>query len=151
MTSCDPEVALAPDHAPLAVQLVVSVVDHASVLDSPRLTSPGVAVNVSVGAGTTVTETDCCADPPGPVQDSVYVAEADGDTDCDPEVAFAPDHEPLPVQLVALVVDHASVLDCPAPICEGVAVKLVIDGGGLTVTVTEFDVGFPTALLHVSP
>jgi hypothetical protein len=53
-----PEVALSPDHAPLAVQLVALVDDHVSVLVPPLAMLVGLAVRVNVGAGATVTVTD---------------------------------------------------------------------------------------------
>ena len=73
---CVPEVALVPDQAPEAVQLVALVDDHVSVELPPLFTVSGFAVNVTVGAGgggaaEMVIVTLCCALPPVPVHDSV--------------------------------------------------------------------------------
>jgi hypothetical protein len=69
-----PEVALAPDQAPVAVQDVTFVEDQASVEGAPFGTDCGVAVRDTVGTGggggvsDTVTVTVALALPPGPVQ-----------------------------------------------------------------------------------
>ncbi len=67
-TLCVPLVLLAPVHPPLAVQLVALVVDQVRVLLWPVAMVSGLAVSVTVGAGTTVTVTDFPALPPEPVQ-----------------------------------------------------------------------------------
>jgi hypothetical protein len=67
---CEPPVAaLAPDHAPEAVQDVALVADQVSVELLPLATVLGFAEKLTVGAGV-VTETvaDCVALPPLPVQ-----------------------------------------------------------------------------------
>lgn len=67
-----PLVALAPDHAPLAVQPVVFVLLHVSVELAPLVTVVGFAENDSVGAaGATTTVTLLCVEPPGPLHVSV--------------------------------------------------------------------------------
>jgi len=73
LVESDPPVAaLAPDHAPEAVQEVASVADQVSVELLPLVTVLGLAVRLTVGAGV-VTETvaDCVALPPVPEQLSV--------------------------------------------------------------------------------
>ena len=64
-----PEVALAPDQAPEAVQEVAFVEDQVSVEDAPFAIDAGFAVSVTVGTGgATVTSADALALPPNPVQ-----------------------------------------------------------------------------------
>src|SRR5438445_6119467 len=93
----------------------------------------GLAEIVAVGTGRTVTVTDACAWPPGPVTISVYVVVAVGDTDALPDIATA---APLSVPLVAFVDDHVTVVDCPAWIVVGLAEHVSV-GTGRTVTVTR--------------
>ena len=71
---CEPEVALAPDQAPVAVQLVALVDDHVSVELAPVATVLGLALIVTVGAGgvlLTVTVVLAESLPPAPVQTRV--------------------------------------------------------------------------------
>jgi hypothetical protein len=70
---CVPLVALAPDHAPLAVHEVALVEDQVSVEAPPLATLAGVAVSVTVGtaAPVTVTVAERLTLPPTPVQASV--------------------------------------------------------------------------------
>ena len=72
-----PEVALAPDHAPEAVQEVAFVEDQVRVEDAPFAIDVGFAVSDRVGTGgggggggvpDTVTVADALALPPEPVQ-----------------------------------------------------------------------------------
>jgi len=64
-----PEVALAPDQAPEAVQEVASVEDQVSVEDPPLAIDVGFAASDTVGTGgNTVTVADALALPPEPVQ-----------------------------------------------------------------------------------
>ena len=63
-----PLIALAPLQAPLAVQAVALVELQMSVDTPPLVTLVGLAVNVSVGTGTTVTVTGWLTLPLGPVQ-----------------------------------------------------------------------------------
>ena len=69
---CDPVRALAPLHAPEAVQEVALLDDQVRVDALPLVTVLGAADKLSVGVGV-VTETvaDCVALPPVPVQVSV--------------------------------------------------------------------------------
>jgi hypothetical protein len=69
-TPCEPLVALAPLHPPLAAQALALVLDHVRVLDCPDAIVAGLAVKVIVGAGTTVTVVDWLVVPPAPVQAS---------------------------------------------------------------------------------
>ena len=49
--ACEPDVALVPDHPPLAVQEVALVLDHVSVDELPEVTDVGLAERETVGAG----------------------------------------------------------------------------------------------------
>jgi hypothetical protein len=99
-----PDVPLLPDQPPDAVHEVALVVFQFSVAALPETTAEGVAVNETVGVGFTVTVVLCEALPPAPVHNRVNVV-----VDCSaavaavPDVALLPDHPPLAVQLVALV------------------------------------------------
>lgn len=71
---CDPLIAFAPVHPPLAEQLVALVEDQVSVDVPPCAICTGFADSETVGAGgvgLTTMEADCVADPPAPVQLSV--------------------------------------------------------------------------------
>jgi hypothetical protein len=68
---CVPDVALAPDQPPDAVQLVAFVAFHVSVDAEPDATLVGDADNVNVGAGETATAADFAIEPPVPVHVSV--------------------------------------------------------------------------------
>jgi hypothetical protein len=66
-----PEVALAPDQSPDAVQEVALVEDQLSVEDPPLVTDVGLAASDTVGTGVppvTVTLADTLALPPAPEQ-----------------------------------------------------------------------------------
>ncbi len=71
-----------------------------------------------------------------------------GDTIADPSVAFAPDHAPEAVQVVAFCAAQLSVLLTPAVIDVGVAVNVSVGAGAgsstVTVTVLEIDPLSPT-------
>jgi hypothetical protein len=56
---------------------------------------------------------------------------------CEPLVALAPDQAPEPVQAVALVADHVSVEAPPEATVLGLAVRLRLGAGGVTVTVAD--------------
>jgi hypothetical protein len=140
---CEPLVALAPDHAPEAVQPVASVDDQLSVALAPLARVCGLAEIVTVGAGAlTVTVADCEALPPLPVQLSVKaLVLVRAPVDSEPLVALAPDHAPDAVQLSALVDDQVSVALAPlARVC-GLAEIVTVGGvgGGAAVTVTVAD------------
>jgi hypothetical protein len=64
--------ALEPDQAPDAVQVVALVADQLKVEMLPLATVLGLAASVTVGAEeVTVMVADCAALPPGPVHESV--------------------------------------------------------------------------------
>jgi hypothetical protein len=68
----EPLVALVPDHAPEALQLVAWVEDHVSVALAPLVMALGPTLKVTVGSGAlTETVVDCTALPPAPTQVSV--------------------------------------------------------------------------------
>ena len=134
MVSCDngptdalPEVDLVPLQAPDAVQLVTLVLDHVSVDVPLSATADGLADNVTDGAAATVTLAEAEPDPPLPVQLRLYVAFAvNAPVDCEPEVAFEPDHAPLAVHDVAFALDHVSVDDPPELIDVGDAESVTV-------------------------
>jgi hypothetical protein len=65
-------------------------------------------------AGATVTLVEVDAEPPEPVQVSLYVAVAtSAPVDAEPLTALPPDHDPDAVQAVALVLLHFKVLAAP--------------------------------------
>jgi len=69
LTAWVPEVALAPDHPPDAVQEPAPVDDHVRVDEPPALMLPGDADRDTVGTSdVTVTSTLLDATPPMPVQ-----------------------------------------------------------------------------------
>jgi len=70
---CEPLSALAPDHAPEAVQVVAFVETHVKLELPPLATVLGLALilTVAVGFGLTVTVVDCAALPPVPLQVNV--------------------------------------------------------------------------------
>jgi len=66
---CEPLMALAPDHAPEAVQAVALLDDQAKPALLPLVIVLGLAAKATVGAGgVTDTVVDCVALPPAPVQ-----------------------------------------------------------------------------------
>jgi hypothetical protein len=68
--ACEPLIALLPDQAPEAAQAVALVDDQVSVDPLPLATVLGLALKLTVAAGSalTVTVADCAALPPAPVQ-----------------------------------------------------------------------------------
>ena len=152
---CVPLVALAPVHAPEAVQVAASVDDQVRLALAPLAMLCGLAVIVTVGAGgVTVTVADCETLPPPPVQLSVKVLLlVNVPVDCDPLVAVAPAHAPEAVQVSALVDDHVSVELAPLAIVCGLAVIVTVGGvgGGEALTVTVADcTALPPAPVQVS-
>ena len=72
-----PEIVLLPDHDPLPVHAVASVLDQVSVDEAPDAILVGDALSVTVGTGAvTVTVADPFPEPPVPVHVSVYVESA---------------------------------------------------------------------------
>ena len=134
---CVPDVAFVPLHPPLALHDVALLLDHESVDDAPDAMLVGEAFNVTVGTGLTVTVADRLVAPPVPVQVNVNVELAlSGPLACVPEVALLPDHAPLAVHAVALLLDHESVEEPPEATLVGEALKITV-GTGLTVTVAD--------------
>ena len=132
-----PEVALLPDHAPLAVQLVAPVDDHVSVLALPLATLVGFALRETVGGAVTVTVVDCVAVPAAPVQLNVNVLSiVSAPVETVPEVDRLPAHAPLAAQLLAFVDDQVSVLALPLATLVGLALRETV-GAGVTVTVAD--------------
>ena len=68
---CVPDVALVPDHDPLALHDVALVLDHVNVDEAPDATLPGDVASDTVGAPTSDTVVVCAALPPVPVHVSV--------------------------------------------------------------------------------
>jgi hypothetical protein len=152
---CAPLVALAPDHAPDAVQPVASVDDQVRVALAPLAMLCGLAVIVAVGAGgVTVTVADCETLPPPPAQLSVKVLLlVNAPVDCEPLVAVAPAQAPEAVQVSALVDDQVSVELAPLAIVCGLAAIVTVGGVGggeaLTVTVADCE-ALPPAPVQMS-
>jgi hypothetical protein len=69
--------------------------------------------------------------------------------DADPLVAFAPDQAPEAVQAVAFVAVQFRVALAPLAILLGVALKVMVGAGALTVTVADWEL-LPPAPLQVS-
>ncbi len=94
---CEPVTALAPDHAPDAVQAVALAAFQFRVALFPLTMELGPTLKVTMGAGEAmVTVVDCAALPPRPAQVSVYVEFAvSAPVDCDPVRDLLPDHAPL--------------------------------------------------------
>jgi hypothetical protein len=137
---CVPDVAWAPDHDPDAVQAVALVAVHVSVDVSPDCTLVGDAANVSVGAGSMATDTDCVADPPLPLQINVYVVFDDNaPVLCVPDVPLLPDQPPDAVQLVAFVVLHVNCEGEPEATLVGAAVNVSVGALAAAIdTATDF-------------
>lgn len=102
---------LQPVAADDAVQVVALVLDQVNVLDAPLMTDVGLALNVTVGAGTTTaTVTDWLALPPTPLQLIVNVELAVMLLITSvPDVVLVPLQLPEAVQLAAEVALHTSV------------------------------------------
>jgi len=136
---CEPLTALAPDHAPAAVQLVTFAPFQVRVDALPPATAVGFAVNVSVGAGgvaAIVTVTEPEAEPPGPEQSRLNVlSTVNPPVDSEPLTALAPDHAPPAVQLVAFALLHVRVDALPPATAVGFAVSVSVGAGGGAVIV----------------
>ena len=99
----------------------------------------GLAFSDTLGAGgETVTVADCEADPPAPVQVSVYlvVAESAG-VAAEPLTGSEPLHPPEAVQDVALVDDQLKVEVAPLLMVLGFADRVTAGGVWVTVTVAD--------------
>jgi hypothetical protein len=91
-------------------------------------TGPPLGETVTVGGGTvpTVTVVLAVPVPPAPVQETLYVCVAVGDTVAVPEMPEAV--KPVPVQEVAFVELHVSVEDWPAVMEVGLAESVTLGG-----------------------
>jgi hypothetical protein len=94
------------------------------------------------GPGPTLTVTDWLALPPAPLQVKLNVpVDVSGPVLCVPVVAFAPDHAPEAVQVLAFVDDQLKVASSPALTEAGFALRETVGAGGgsppSTSTVTE--------------
>ena len=144
-----------PVQPPEAVQDVAFDEFHVSTLCCPELMVAGLALSVSVGAGTGVTVIVTLRVgllPPAPVHWRLYVPVAVRLVRfCEPEVGREPVHAPEAVQLVALVDDQVSIELPPLATEVGLPVNVSVGAGGgvpLTVTVTFRTGLFPPAPEH---
>jgi hypothetical protein len=140
-----PDVALAPDQLPEAVQDVAFVEDQVIIEDPPLVTVVGFAESDTVGdGGDTVTVADALCAPPDPVQVRLKVLLlVSAPEDSLPEVALAPDQPAEALHDVAFVEDQVSVEDPPLVTDVGFAAIDTVGtggGGGEPVTVTVVDV-----------
>ena len=135
----EPLMGSAPDQAPEAVQAVALVADQFKVELLPLATLVGLALSVTVGAGAaTVTVVDWAAEPPVPLHVKVYLVVAvRAPVLCEPLVASLPLHPPDAVQDVVLVDDQVSVAAAPLLTVLGLAEKVTVGAGALTVTVAD--------------
>ena len=86
----------------------------------------------------TVTVVDWAAEPPVPLQVKVYLVVAvRAPVLCEPLVASLPLHPPDAVQDVVLVDDQVSVAAAPLLTVLGLAEKVTVGAGALTVTVAD--------------
>jgi hypothetical protein len=147
----EPLRVFAPDQAPEALQAVALLVDQLKVALPPLVSELGVAVKLTVGEGAlTETVADCAADPPGPVQVSVYVeVSVRAPVDWVPFTALAPDQAPDAAQPVAFAEDQVSVALPPLATALGPTLRLTVGVGDLTETVVDW-VALPPGPLHVS-
>jgi hypothetical protein len=146
-----PDVALVPDHAPDAVQLVALVDDHVKFEVAPDDTEVGDADSVSA-APATATVVAAVIDPPDPAHTSVYVVLAVNALVVElPDVALLPVQPPDAVQLVALVDDHVSLEVPPAATDVGDADSVAVGAVPTVPTVTVRGAVFhPPAPVQVS-
>ena len=123
-----PLIGRLPFHPPEAVQAVAPALDQLRVEDWPAAVAAGVAVIKTVGALTVaiLTVALLLTIPPGPVQDSVYVVAAEGESKSLPLSALAPFQPPDAVQVVAFLADHVSVEDWPLTIEVGLAESVTV-------------------------
>jgi hypothetical protein len=148
---CEPLTAFVPDQPPEAVHAVAFFDDHVKVEAAPLATVLGEADKLTDGIGAlTVTLADWLALPPVPVQVSPYVALAvSAPVVCEPLTALVPDQPPVAVQEVALVEDQVSVELLPFATVLGLALKLTVGAGAVTVTVADW-LALPPVPVQVS-
>jgi len=130
---------------------VALVEDQVKVELPPLATLVGLALIVTVGAGAeTVTVADWAAEPPAPVQVSVYVVVAvSAAVLCEPLVASLPVQPPEAVQDVALVEDHVKVEEAPLATVLGLAVR-VTAGVAVVTDIVADCTALPPAPVQVS-
>jgi hypothetical protein len=133
------------------VQDVALVELHVSVEVPPLATEVGFAVNVTVGAGATLTvAVAVLLEPPAPLQVNEYdVAAASGPVLWLPLAALPPFQPPEAVQEVALVEFHVSVEAPPLATEVGFAVNVTV-GAGTTVTLAVATLLVPPAPVQVN-
>jgi hypothetical protein len=124
---------------------------HMSVEVPPLATEVGFAVNVTVGAGATLTvAVAVLLEPPGPLQVNEYnVAAASGPVLWLPPAALPPFQPPEAVQEVALVEFHVSVEAPPLATEVGFAVNVTV-GAGTTATLAVATLLVPPAPAQVN-
>ena len=135
----EPLVGSPPDQEPDATQDVAFAELQVSIELPPLDTEVGPALNVTDGAAVgTVIVVDCAAEPPTPVQVSVYLVDAPSTPVlCEPLVAWLPLHPPEAVHDVALVDDQVNVDRPPLATVLGDAVSVTAGAGVATVTVAD--------------
>jgi hypothetical protein len=140
-----------PLQPPEAAQEVALVEFHVSVEVPPLATEVGFAVNVTVGAGATLTvAVAVLLEPPAPLQVNEYdVADASGPVLWLPLAALLPFQPPEAVHEVALVEFHVSVEAPPLPTEVGFAVNVTV-GAGTTVTLALATLLVPPAPVQVN-
>ena len=137
---CEPASALAPLHAPDAVQEVALLDDQVRVDALPLLTVLGLALKltVTVGFALTVTVAVCAAVPPAPVQVSVKAEVlVRAPVDWVPASALVPDHAPDAAHEVAFVDDQVSVALLPLFTALGPTLSATVGAAALTDTVAD--------------
>jgi hypothetical protein len=143
--------ALVPDQAPDATHAVAFVELQLSVELAPVPTVLGDAPRLTVGDGAVIdTIVDWVACPCAPVQVNVKVELADSEPlDCEPLVAFLPDHAPEATHQSASSVDQVRVEAPPGLTVVGVAVSTITGARPDTETVVDC-VTDPAAPVHTS-
>jgi hypothetical protein len=109
----EPAVPTEPDQPPEALQLVALLEDQLKVELPPLETLVGLALNETLGGlADTVTVADCDAEPPAPVQVSVYfVVTVSAEVLVEPLIGSAPLQPPDAMQLCALVALHCKITE----------------------------------------
>jgi hypothetical protein len=132
-----PLVDCPPDQPPDAVHELAFVLVHASCVLAPLATLDGVAVRLTVGAGTTVTVFESLAVPPVPVQLKVKVVlEESAPLVSLPTGGLVPDQPPDAEHDVAALVVHASCVVPPVATLAGLTVRLTV---GAATAATAFE------------
>ena len=121
----EPESDFAPPQPFRAKQLVALEELHERIVDAPWVMDVGFATRITVGAPelfctVIVVLSDVCC-PELFWQVMVYVVVWNGDTDCDPDNDFVPDHPFDAEQFVALEELHERIEELPCWIMDGLA------------------------------